>query len=637
MKTIKSLQLDKVKVYGDFWSDKTLLIRNVVIPYQLEIMEDKHPNVEKSHAIENFKIAAGEAKGEFYGLIFQDSDVAKWLEAVAYSLISYPDKALEDKADEIINLIGKAQEKDGYLNTHFTINYPERKWQNLLECHELYCNGHMIEAAVAYYKATGKITFLNIMRRTADLICSRFGEGKTRGIPGHQEIELALIELYNLTQEKRYLETAEYFIYERGKEPSYFEQEEKSRDWYHWSRFEDREYAQNHKPVIEQDVAVGHSVRAVYMYAAMAELAALNDDKKLLDACNKLWDNIVNKQMYITGGIGSTVHGEAFSTSYDLPNDTAYAETCASIAMCFFARRMLEIKPSGKYCDVIEKVLYNTILASMQLDGKRFFYVNPLEVITGVSGVIKTHKHALAQRPGWYACACCPPNLSRLILSLGKYAWGEGKDTIYSHIYLGGSASFDLSDSVTIECISKYPFEGYVCYTINPISKSSDFCFAVHIPDWCKNVIYKLNGKNINAEITDGYINISRTWKSGDKLELIMDMQVKRVYSNLSVNSNAGKVCLQRGPVVYCFEETDNKAPLSALRLPEDSVIEPVTEKEGILKGTVTLKMSGLKETGDSKLYSEVKPNAQGVTLKAVPYYTWGNRSPGEMRVWIRQ
>jgi hypothetical protein len=637
MKTQRSVPLANVKVDDVFWNDIQKLVREVVIPYQADVLEDKIPVSEKSGAIRNFQIAAGDEEGEFNGMIFQDSDVFKWLEAVAYSLAIHPDPVLEQKADELIALIGRAQQPDGYLNTYFTIKHPERKWQNLHDCHELYCSGHMIEAAVAYYKATGKDDFLSIARRNADLICSRFGHDKMRGIPGHQEIELALLRLYEVTGEKTYLDTARYFLDERGKEPSYFEEEGKTRGWIQWSTSEDRKYAQNHLPVREQRKAVGHSVRAVYMYTSMAALAAETGDTELLDACAALWDNITLKQMYITGGIGSTVHGEAFSVDYDLPNATTYSETCASIAMCFFARRMLEIKPSGKYAEVLERMLYNTVLASMQLDGKNFFYVNPLEVVPGISGVVKTHKHALTRRPEWYACACCPPNVSRLLLSLGKYAWGESESTIYAHFFLGGSASFNMPGGVTVHCESRYPSEGHVRYTVYPEEKTADFRFAVHVPSWCKDVVYYVNSVPITAEVNDGYVYFSRKWNAGDVLEINTLLPVLRIYSNLAVSGNTGQVCLQRGPVVYCFEEADNGAALTALRLPPDSEVGVSTITDGALKGIIVLTAEGIREICNDDLYTEQRPNAMAVTLKAVPYYAWANREPGEMRVWIRE
>ena len=638
MRIQQNIPLKKTKVNDRFWSKVQDLVREVMIPYQLDVMEDKIPGVEKSHAIQNIRIAAGKAEGEHYGWVFQDSDLAKWLEAVAYSLTNHPDPVLEKQVDDIITLLGGAQQPDGYLNTYFTIKEPERKWTNLQEAHEMYVSGHLIEAAIAYYKATGKEEFINIMRRNADLICSRFGHGKIRGIPGHQEIEIALLRLYEVTGEESYLETAKYFIDERGTEPSYFLEEAKSRGWYRYNDCsEDRTYTQNHAPVRKQDKAIGHSVRALYMYTAMAALASVTDDRELLEACEKLWDNVTTTQMYITGGLGSTVHGEAFTVDYDLPNATTYSETCASIAMCFFARRMLEIKPSGLYTDVLERMLYNTVLASMQFDGKRFFYVNPLEVVPGISSVVKVNEHVLPKRPQWHNCACCPPNLARLLMSIGEYAWGESADTVYAHLFLGGTADFKVAGGTSISCESNYPRDGNISYTINPSGGKAEFCFAIHIPVWCRDVTYKLNGESLNAEVKDGYAYFLHIWQTGDILEINTQLPVLRIYSNLAVGGNAGQVCLQRGPIVYCFEEVDNGAPLAALRLPPDVKIREHEIESGILKGVLALEVEGLRETGDTGLYTEQKPKSEPAKLTAIPYYTWANRETSEMRVWIRE
>ena len=625
-----------VKISDGFWMPIQNLIIDKVIPYQADILEDKNPTAAKSHAIQNFRIAAGEAEGEFYGMVFQDSDVAKWLEAAAYALSLRPDEALEKRADEYIALIGRAQEPDGYLNTYFTVKEPSRKWLNLQECHELYCSGHMIEAAVAYYEATGKDALLNIMRKNADLICSRFGKGKIRGVPGHQEIELALYRLYEVTGENRYLETALYFLNERGTEPDFFMEEVKKRDWKHWGMdATNREYAQNHAPVRKQSKAVGHSVRAVYMYTAMAALAGETGDEELLSACQRLWDNIVNKQMYITGGIGSTHMGEAFTIDYDLPNDTVYAETCASIAMVFFAKQMLKIKPFGGYADIMEKELYNGVLSGMQLDGTRFFYVNPLEIVKNVSGVLPGYKHALPQRPEWYGCACCPPNTARLLASLGQYAWSENNNTVFNHLYFGGTVKLQCAGGADVICETDYPWEGVVSYTVNPAAGNSNFTFAVRVPAWCNEWSLTVNGKTFETDVKDGYAYISREWQTGDKVVLNLKMEPRRVYTNTRVRENAGCVALERGPVVYCLESGDNGFDLSALRLPRSSEI--VTEKinDGVIGNIVTLKAKGFRTESSDELYSTTPPREDAATLTAVPYYTWGNREGGEMRVWI--
>jgi len=634
-KTLKSLSVDKVKIEDSFWSAVQNLIVKEVLPYQKAIMEDKVPGAEKSHAIENFRIAAGEAQGEFYGMVFQDSDVAKWLEAVAYSLVIQPNPALEKEADDIIALIGRAQQDDGYLDTYFIVKEPEHKWKNLLECHELYCAGHMIEAGVAYYQATGKDSLLNIVRKNADLICSRFGEGRTPGIPGHQEIELALLKLYDVTGEKRYLDTAKYFLDERGKTPGFFQEEAKKRDWVHFGmKVENRAYNQDHLPVKQQDKAVGHSVRAGYMYTAMADLASRNGDEELYQACLKLWDNMVQKQMYLTGGLGSTVEGEAFTFDYDLPNDTIYAETCASVAMVFFARRMLEIQPKGEYADVMEKELYNGILSGMQLDGKRFFYVNPLEVVPGISGELFGYKHVLPSRPAWYACACCPPNVARLMTSLGEYGWGENEDTIFSHIYLGGEAEFSCAGGVSVACRSEYPWKGHVEYTVSPKALAA-FQFAVHVPGWCKKWELKVNGQAAEPEVKDGYAYISREWKAGDTVVLEMEMKTRRVYANTHVRKDAGCVALVRGPIVYCFEEKENGKDLSALRIPRGAALEDAwTEDEAIGK-VLKIKLEGVRMESSDLLYDENPPRKENASMAAIPYYMWGNRGLGEMRVWM--
>ena len=632
----QNLPLKAVTVSDNFWSPFQKLVDDVVLPFQADILEDKVDVADKSHAVRNFKIAAKEAEGEFHGFPWQDTDIAKWLEAASYSIAKKPDPALEARMDEMIRLVAKAQRPDGYLNTFFDLKEPGKEWTNMRDWHELYTMGHMIEAGVAHKQATGKDTLLNVVCKIADYVCDLFGPeeaGKKRGYPGHQEIELALLRLYRVVPEEKYLQTAKYFLDERGQEPNFFvEETRKYRPHEKHYNIVNTMYSQSHEPVRDQKEATGHSVRALYMYASMADLAAETNDMELYNACKTLMDDMINTKMYITGGLGSTVIGEAFSPSYDLPNDVVYAETCASIAMCFFARRMLEIKPDGIIADVMERQLFNVILASMQLDGKRFFYVNPLEVVPGISGVALTHKHVLPTRPNWFACACCPPNISRMLLSLGRYAWGEGENTVYSHFFLGGKAEFNLAGGVSIECETSYPWNGNTRYTVNG---SGEFTFAIHIPAWCRNGKITVNGKIFKEWVQDGYVYITRNWQPGDIVEFTSDLPVLRVYSNLAVSENVGKVTLQRGPIVYCFEEVDNGDKLAALSISPDAKI---TELPGddISQGAILLQMEGTRrEAKTNALYSEELPTEQPQTLTAVPYYVWGNRKPGEMRVWM--
>ncbi len=627
----QEVNLKKIKINDLFWSKIQDLVTNVVIPYQEKILNDEIEGAEKSHAFANFRIAAGLEEGEFYGMVFQDSDVAKWLEGVAYSLIASPDAELEKRADEIINVIEKAQLPDGYLNTYFTIKEPEHRWQNLHECHELYCAGHMMEAAAAYYEATGKDKLLKVMERMADHIAEQFGPDKKQGIPGHEEVEIGLMRLYSATGKEKYCRLAEYFINERGQDPEFFLKEREKRGWAHFNMDpQNSKYTQSFAPVRDQKTAEGHSVRAVYLYTAMAEIAAKTGEKALINACNAIWENVTQKRMYVTGGIGSTVEGEAFTIDYDLPNDTVYAETCASIGLVFFARRMLDIAPSGKYADVMERALYNGILSGMQLDGKRFFYVNPLEVNPEISGKLFGYRHVLPQRPSWYACACCPPNVVRLMMSLGKYAWGQSDHTIYSHLFVGGRADFKQAE---IQVESQYPWDGKVVYKIFP--KQKEFTLSIHIPEYVKEKKVFLNGEAIWGEERDGYLYLNREWKTGDQIELLFPMTVRKIYCNTAVRENEECVALMRGPLVYCLEGIDNGELIQELRIMKNTDFVCKKEPDGELAGLVTIEGSGKRVHSSEALYSEENPDEKEVVLKTVPYFAWGNRGLNQMRVWI--
>ena len=618
------------------------LVRDEVIPYQYQILNDALPGVAKSHAVENIRLAAKKLHGgevgpdEFYGAVFQDSDVAKWIEAAAYSLAAGPNPELEREIDDVVELYGQSQHPDGYVNSFFTIKAPDRRWSNLRDAHELYCAGHMIEAAVAYYEVTGKRNLLDIMCRNADCIYEQFMVREPRGCSGHPEIELALMRLARATGNEKYQELAKHFVDVRGQEPNFFREEWKRNPFPVWGtplpmdRY-DLEYSQSAKPVREQKDAVGHSVRAGYLYTAMADVAGATGDEALMDACRALWQSITQRRMYITGGIGSTANGEAFTTDYDLPNDTVYAETCASISLMFFARAMLENEHRGEYADVMEQAFYNTVLAGMQLDGKRFFYVNPLEVIPGVSGVISTHRHVLPTRPQWYACACCPPNVARTVSSLGAYAYSENDDTFFIDLYAGGTVQ--TQKGLRLTCRTGFPYDGAVRYTVGGAGETT---LAIRIPAWSVNTALTVNGQPVDlAAVTrDGYAYLTRAWQEGDRLELDLDMTPRLVYASTRVAADSGKACVRRGALVYCAEEPDN-GPILPLRIDRTAEPEALPFEPDTLGGITPVTVAGFRAEDDGKLYSILPPRYVPQTIRLIPYYTWANRGPSQMRVWL--
>lgn len=606
------------------------LIKETVIPYQYEVMCDCLPDKEKSHVVKNFINAGRVLKGEdkddgFYGMVFQDSDAAKWLEAVAYSLAIFPDKSLEDTADRLIDIICDAQDEDGYLNTYYTIKDKDKRWTNLLEGHELYCSGHMIEAAVAYYETTGKSKLLRAMEKNAQHIYDVFITKGHEGYPGHPEIELALIRLYEATENEKYLQLAKHFIDIRGVDPHYYEKERQGRSWTVWNGDgKNHEYQQSHAPVREQRDAVGHSVRAVYLYSAMAALSAKTNDIELKKACDSLYHCIVDRRMYVTGGIGSTVHGEAFTVDYDLPGDTAYAETCASIGLMFFMSRLLQNDLKGEYADIMERAFYNTVLAGMALDGKSFFYVNPLEVVPGISGKAVTHRHALPKRPGWYACACCPPNAARLISSFGKYAYGEDESTAYCHMFSAGEVTFQ--NGMKIKCETAYPYSFTVKYNI--IKGGS---IAIRIPQWSDSSSFTLCGSVHEKGRGNGYAYFA----AEDGAEIILHLcdKAKFIYPSAKAPALSGLVAVERGPLVYCFEGKDNEGEVLSLSLDDKGSV--TANWSDSLGGTAVLTLMGKRQEKSSTLYTHTRPKEVDVSVKAIPYYLWGNRGENEMRVWL--
>lgn len=634
-----------------FWLNYQQLVRNTAIPYQWEALNDRVENAEPSHAIANLRIAAGLDFGEYHGMVFQDSDLAKWLEAVAYSLNTHPNNELESNMDSIIDLLEAAQQDDGYLNSYFICKEPEKRWTNLYECHELYCAGHMMEAAVAYYEATGKRKFLDIMCRYADHIDRIFGigDGKIKGYDGHPEIELALIKLYKATNNRKYLMLATFFVNERGKQPYFFDVEwEKRGETSFWDGncgsppSLNAVYNQTHMTVREQRDAVGHAVRAVYLYTAMADIALETGEEMLTDACKSLWKSIVTRRMYITGGIGSMHEFESFSLDYDLPNDTAYAESCASIGLIFFAKRMLEIELKSQYADVMERALYNTVLAGMAQDGRSFFYVNPLEVWPEASERNLGKKHVLARRPPWFSCSCCPPNIVRLISSLEKYLYTISDNVIGINLYIGSELeTFVAGGKVRITLKANHPLDDRVQITVTD-SHAGAFTIALRIPTWSDGVELTCNGVPINLPmvIVDGYVHVTNLWKSGDILEIELPKKPLRMRANPLVRADIGKVAVQYGPFVYCLEECDNGNNLQQLVLPKSSDLV-LEQDDNLFGGTRIITAKGYRQKdvlwGEDLYKSAITDQQIPVTLKFIPYYLWANRDKGEMAVWVRE
>jgi hypothetical protein len=610
MNDIRPLPLKQITFTDPFWVRLINLVREKVIPYQWEIMNDRIPGAAKSHCIKNFEIAAGRRDGEFYGMVFQDSDLYKWLEAVAFSLECRPDPKLEALADGAIALIGAAQQADGYINTYYTVKEPEGRWTNLQQGHELYCAGHMIEAAAAYFSATGKRGFLDAAVQFADCIDRRFRSGE--GYPGHQVIELALVKLFKVTGEKRWFTMAEEFIRRRGQKPCYFKKERESGKyntiWPELDTF-DVSYFQAHIPPVGQRQAAGHAVRAVYMYAAMADIALELGDKEMREACEALFDNIAEKQMYITGAIGSTSTGEAFTTDYDLPADLIYGETCASIGLMMFCRRMNALSGDARYADVMERALYNTVLAGMSLSGTEFYYVNPLEADPARLAGSPNLKHVKNPRQKWFDCACCPSNIARTVMGLGEYAYGASEDGLYVSLYCSGTAEYE---GRRVEVTTGYPYNGEVTL------KVSGGRFKLYL-----------------REPGKGYKVLERDWQ-GDTVTLTLDIKPRQIYTSPKVQNQNGKAAVMRGPLVYCAEQADNGENLGAVVLPSGAEFSEAGPPEGLPAETVMLSAAGRRYTTSGEgLYTAGPPELRACEIKLIPYFLWANRDEGEMRVFF--
>ncbi len=614
-----------VKLDDPLWSKQFALVREGMLPYMWEILNDRVKDAEKSRCIENFKIAAGLSHEKYYGTVFLDTDLYKWIEASAYCLSVEKNAQLEQLCDQAIELIAAAQQPDGYVGTYFTVVAPDKRWTNLMEGHELYCAGHLLEAGVAYYRATGKVNLLAVCRRFADLIDQTFGKNKKRGYPGHPEVELALIRLYEVTHEERYLSLAGYFLNERGT-GEYLFGEELARegrpyifpDMAHYGP----DYFQAHQPVREQSVAAGHAVRAMYLYSAMADYARLKNDQKMLEACERLFENTVTKQMYVTGGLGSARLGERFSVDYDLPSESGYAETCASIGLMLFSRRMWLLTGKKNCYDIWEQALFNTVLSGMGSDGHHFFYVNPLEVVPQNIAHNPTLSHVASQRQKWFSVACCPPNLARILTSIPGSIYALDTNRLYILTHIGssfekGGLYVNLArkgDTYTLT-IEGGSLEVYLRLPENSVLSGDqletnvDGYFVIHHPGGKKRYTYALNP------------------------------QVRILKAHPSVSAVAGKLCVQRGLTTYCAEGVDNITPLSALRLPANAVFSEhqVEWLSSYLPALKTAGFSVSEKDWDRRLYSSQFSVYESQEVTFIPYSQWGNRGENEMRVWINE
>ncbi len=646
MKALEPCDLKDVSLTSGLLRDRQKLNESVTVPSILRKLEE-------TGRVASVRAAFGEG-GVDRPHPFWDSDIGKTIEAIAYSLASRPDPVLEGRVDEIVAMLGREQYPDGYLNTYFRISGIEKRWTNLYYMHELYCAGHLMEGAVAYYEVTGKREFLEIMCRYADCIHDTFGRGtgKIRGYCGHPEIELALVRLYKATGNRKYLDLSKYFIDERGRQPYYFETESLARGvdttktanqtrhlkFFLKSRGPYAEY-QAHKPVREQDEPVGHAVRAMYLYSGMTDIAEAYDDEELRRACLRIWDALTTTQFSIVGGIGPAHDGERFSFAYDLPNEHTYNESCASVALVFWAHRMLQAFGESRFADILEQTLYNVILSGVSSKGDAFFYANYLSVLP------ESFEHASAslidkmkaERQEWFDVSCCPPNLSRLIGSLGKYMFSKEGDGIRVHLYAGSELRFTAGGSsgkLAVE--TDYPWSGTVDLTMD-LEEERTFALGLRVPGWCRFWTVAVDGRPADFEVVKGYCVIRRPFRK-NRIRLELQMPVTPMEAHPRVREDGGRIALQRGPVVYCVEEADNGKGIHDLSV----CLEPkMTERrgiEGLSRDAVTLELDGVRRDvsqWSGELYRPLSADVRRIRIRAIPYFLWGNRGFGEMAVWL--
>jgi len=632
---IQPVPFTSVKLTDHFWTSRIETNRTVTIPASFK-------RCDSTGRIKNFVMAA-EHQGKFCTVYpFDDTDIYKTVEGASYSLAVHPDPALAKYVDSLIAIVGRAQEPDGYLYTARTIDpaHPQawagpERWVNEGKLsHELYNSGHMFEAAAAHYMATGQRNFLNIALKNADLLVRTFGPGKRHVAPGHEIVEMGLVRLYRITGKKDYLALAKFFIDQRGIK----QYDKKSKN-----PWENGVYFQDNVPVIEQDEAEGHAVRAMYLYSGMTDVAALTGDTAYLKAIDKIWNNMVTKKMYVQGSIGAVGDGERFGENYELPNATAYNETCAAIGGVFWNQRMFLLHGDSKYIDVMEKMLYNGLISGVGLDGKSFFYTNAMQVTNSFN-----HPDLERTRSGWFVCSCCPTNVARLIPSIPGYIYAQNGNDVYVNLFISGTGNLKVNNKdLKITQVNNYPWDGGLAFTIDP-SSAIDMNLKIRIPGWVQNqaipstlysyeqssaqkIEIKVNGKAVDYEVKNGYAVISKKWKKNDKVELTLPMDVQRVVANSALVDDIGKVALQRGPLMYCAEWKDNGGKASNLVIPKNTVFE--TAYEPVLLNGVTVLKAMVKSVNVDEAAQTV--TTENKTMTAIPYYSWANRGKGEMMVWF--
>ena len=599
-----------VKINDPFWSPRQKSLFTRTLKEQFDQL------VAKKYR-QNFERTARRETGGYIGLVFNDSDVYKVLEAASYALGIERAPWLEKEVDGWIDLIAKAQDTDGYLDCHFQLNEPQNKWKNLRDQHELYCAGHLFEAAAAHYQATGKKTLLNVARKLADHIDARFGPGKHMGYPGHPEAELALFKLWRATGEQRYFKLAEFFLNSRGSK--WFATEHNTP-----LNAYNGEYWSDNLPIRDHETIIGHAVRAAYLFTGATELATETNDPKMVQMLDRIWRSTTEKRMFLTGGLGPSGSNEGFTVDYDLPTFSAYQESCASIANALWNYRMSLLHGDGKYADVMETAIYNGTLAGINYEGDKYYYTNPLA------------SHGDHHRQDWFTCACCPPNLARLIGQFGGLAYGQSPHSAYVLMYVSSSAKLMVGGkSVGLGVTTRYPYSGDVKVVVNP-SSSSNFALKLRVPGWALSVTTSINGQTRKLPIEKGFVTIRRNWSKGDVVKLGIPMSVRRVISHPSVKETFGKYALARGPMIYCLESVDNKFDMGQMGVPLNETITPKNIL-GLLGDTTVLEGQAFVTTEQpwsGKLFANTSP-ARSVKFRAIPYCLWDNRGAGEMRVWL--